>query len=481
MMPPRSLRWRLQLWYGALLVAVLAGFGLTAYEYQRLQLLRSTDQELERRAGAWARALRNPANDTGRPTSPLFEPTRAEAEPVRSPQKNRAPLAAPEFDIADDFPEGSWYAVRWLDKGERRLASPAAPADVPRPQRAEMKPAGPTLRARGDFREAVLHLGPGDYLVTGRNLARASAEIDRFGWMLAGVASLILLLGLSVGAWIVGRSLRPLGGISAIAREIADGDLTRRVATAGMDREVALLAEVLNETFARLEEALARQKRFTADAAHELRTPVAIVLMQAQDALAIPGGDPAHREALAACERAGRRMKSLTEALLRLARLDAGDGIDPRAHVDLAERVREAVPLLMPLARQHGVALTWELAPAPCVGDAAAIDQLVANLLTNAITHGGAGGRVEIATCTRNGGATLEVRDFGSGLQADKLDQLFVRFGRLDASRSRDTGGVGLGLAICKAIVEAHHGCISAANQTTGGAVFSVWLPVRSG
>jgi len=473
------MRWRLQLWYGALLVAVLAGFGLTAYEYQRLQLLRSTDQELERRAGAWARALRSPANTTGRPDSPLFEPTGAAAEAIRPPEEKRGRLGAPEFNIADDFPDGSWYAVRWLDKGERRLASPAAPADVPRPQRAEMKPAGPTLRVRGDFREAVLHLGPGDYLVTGRDLSRASEEIDRFGWMLAGMAALILALGLGIGAWIAGRSLRPLATIGATAREIAGGDLARRVPTTGMDREVALLADVLNESFARLEEALARQKRFTADAAHELRTPVAIVLMQAQDALAVPGGEPAHREALEACERAGRRMRSLTEALLRLARLDAGGSPGARQTVDLAERARESDPLFAPLARKHGVELVWSLAPAPCIGDASALDQLVANLLTNAIVHGG--GRVEIATSTQDGGALLEVCDAGAGLPADKLEQLFVRFGRFDASRSRGTGGVGLGLAICKAIVEAHHGRITATNRAAGGAVFSVWLPGHAG
>ncbi len=451
MKPFRSLRWRLQFWYGVVLLAVLAGFGVTAYEYQRIELWRRTDEELERRAGAWARRLQNPG-----------EPGRADA---------------PELEIADESPGGSWYAVRWRDKGGRREASAAAPASVPRPQRSEMKPSGPTLRARGDYREAVLHAGPGDYIVTGRDMARASAELHRFGCLLAGAAAGILAAGLAVGGVVTGRALRPLKRIAGAAREIADGEWSRRVPTENMDAEPLALAEVLNDTFARLEEALARQKRFTADAAHELRTPVAVVLLQAQGALAVDGGDPAHREALEACERAARRMRALTEALLRLARLEAGSADAPRRRVDLADRARETARLLAPLAERAGVALALELAEAPVSGDEEALDQLITNLATNAIVHGGAGGRVELVSWVEDGEARIEVRDAGPGIPEGEIDGLFERFTRLDGSRSRASGGVGLGLAICRAIATAHGGRVSARNRPDGGAVFSVSLP----
>lgn len=453
MKPFRSLRWRLQFWYGVVLVAVLAGFGVTAYEYQRIELQRRTDEELERRAGAWARWLKQPG---------ALERT-----------------DAPELDVADDFPGGSWYAVRWLEKGERREASAAAPSAVPRPQRSEMKPAGPTLRARGDYREAVLHVGPGEYIVTGRDMARASAELRRFAWMLGGVAAGILAAGLAVGAFVTGRALRPLKHIAGAAREIAGGEWSRRVPTERMDEEPRALAEVLNDTFARLEEALARQKCFTADAAHELRTPVAVVLMQAQGALAVEGGDPAHREALEACERAARRMRALTESLLRLARLEDGPVHASRTRVDLAERAREAARLLAPLAERAGVAVTLDLAEAPVAGDEEALDQLVTNLAANALTHGGAGGRLELVTRVEGGEARLEVRDAGPGFPEDMIGGLFERFTRLDASRSRASGGVGLGLAICRAVATAHGGRIEAKNRPDGGAVFVVTLPAE--
>lgn len=446
-----SLRWRLQFWYGVLLIVVLAGFGATAYEYQRGELMRRTDEELERRAGAWLRQLRAP-DATARKD-------------------------APELEIADDTPAGSWYAVRWIDKGSRREASASAPADVPRPQRSEMKPAGPALRVRGDFREAVAHAGPGEYIATGRDMTKASAELRRFAWTLLAVAIVILVIGLAVGAVVTGRSLRPLERIAGTAREIARGDLNQRVAARGMDSEPRALAEVLNETFARLAEALESQRRFTADAAHELRTPVAVVLMQAQGALAVEGGDPAHREALEACERAGRRMRALTESLLRLAKAEASGEASPAQRVNLAALAREAARLVEPLAAANEASVTLDLVEVELPGDADGLGQLLVNLITNGIVHGGSKPRVEVLARREGGEVLLEVRDSGPGIPEEQIGRLFERFGRLDASRSRSTGGVGLGLAISRAIVEAHGGRISAGNRVGGGAIFSVALP----
>src|SRR5204863_3265733 len=131
-------------------------------------------------------------------------------------------------------------------------------------------------------------------------------------------------LGLAGGWWIATRAIQPIADISATATKIAAGDLSQRISAADAENELGRLASVLNSTFARLEAAFAQQARFTADASHELRTPVSVILTQTQTALSRPRTEAEYREALEACQRAAQRMRKLTNSLLELARLDAG-------------------------------------------------------------------------------------------------------------------------------------------------------------
>jgi heavy metal sensor kinase len=269
--------------------------------------------------------------------------------------------------------------------------------------------------------------------------------------------------------------LRPIGDISATAARIAGGDLSQRIHTADTSSELGQLAGVLNNTFARLQAAFARQAQFTADAAHELRTPVSVVMTQTQTALARerPAGE--YRETLAACQRAAQRMRRLIDSLLTLARLDAAE--TNRVPCDLDRMAAEAVELLRPLAEAQGVVLETELAPARCLGNAEQLGQVVTNLVSNAIHYNRPGGSVRVKVAGDSGAAVLTVADNGVGIAAEDLPHVFERFYRADKSRTRTTGGAGLGLAIAKQLVEAHGGKIWVQSEQGRGATFSFTLP----
>ncbi|HEX5398329.1 MAG TPA: histidine kinase dimerization/phospho-acceptor domain-containing protein, partial [Verrucomicrobiae bacterium] len=143
-------------------------------------------------------------------------------------------------------------------------------------------------------------------------------------WRFAGFGAIILVFGLAGGGWFVSRAMRPIENISSAATKISAGDLSQRINLAETESELGQLAAVLNSTFARLDAAFAQQKQFASDAAHELRTPVSVILTQTQTALTRERAAAEYRETVEACQRAAQRMRKLIRALLELARLDAG-------------------------------------------------------------------------------------------------------------------------------------------------------------
>ena len=175
---------------------------------------------------------------------------------------------------------------------------------------------------------------------------------------LAGVGGIILLLGLAGGWWLVSRAIRPIEDISATAVKISAGDLSQRINVAEAESELGQLAAVLNSTFARLETAFAQQKQFAADAAHELRTPVSVILTQTQTALNRERTAAEYRETIEACQRAAQRMRQLMESLLELARLDAGQESLKRVRFDFSKMIAGAIELVRPLAEERGVKIS---------------------------------------------------------------------------------------------------------------------------
>lgn len=492
-----SMRWRLQFWYGLLLAVVLAGFGVSAYFYERSALFRSTDAELERRAGALARFFKSsgpPERQAPPPGAPGIDdnleiderppPDAPDADAQPRPPRRGAPSVrsippAEEAGFSGDARNG-WYYVLWLRGGRSITHSPNAPADVRRPLKGEILVKGPNLRPLALRREAFMPMGPGDVILVGHQMTEELDGLRRFAWLMAGVALGILAVALVGGRVLVDRSLAPIAAISEAARKISSGDLSQRISSSQTDSELGQLAEVLNATFARLEQSFREQARFTADAAHELRTPVAVLLTHTQSALSAPCALEEHREAFEACQRAAQRMRSLIESLLQLARLDSAENPRQRVPIDLAKRVSDSIDLLRPLALSKDMRFALDLVASPCVADPEEIDRVVVNLVTNAISHHPGKGEVKVSTRPVEGGVELSVADNGPGIAPEHLGRVFDRFYRVDASRSRSSGGTGLGLAITRAIVERHQGRISVRSEVGLGAVFTVFLPVTA-
>jgi heavy metal sensor kinase len=483
----KSIKWRLQIWYGLILVAVLAGFGFTAYQLERGKMYRQIDNELIRRVGALANVLRPPPphgpDFGGQPfASPPLDQLPNDTPPGQNP---RRPVAfhlptelAGLFGPAD--PNNFYFIINSRDGSElaRSTNAPKVRAVVNTRKGDELFQQRPdffhstSVQTVGKFRDMIQTLPPGEMIRVGCPIAPALKE---FRLLILKLAGIILFFGLAGGWWLVGRAIRPIDDISATAVKISAGDLSQRINVADTESELGQLASVLNATFARLEAAFAQQQQFTADAAHELRTPVSVMLTQTQTALNRERSGAEYRETLEACQRASQRMRKLIESLLELARLDAGQEQMKRMPFDLSRTVRDCVELIRPLAAERGVKIHCELPPLKCTGDPERLAQIITNLLTNAIQYNRENGEVRISAQSQNNMITFTVSDTGHGIPAENLPRVFERFYRADPSRS--SGQTGLGLAISKAIVEAHGGTIEVSSNPDAGTTFTVRLP----
>jgi heavy metal sensor kinase len=502
-----SIRWRLQLWLAFLLVLVLAGFGVTVYQLQRIQQTNQLDAELERRLTVLSTAVRSGvppesgpgrgpgAFDRGRPPfedkpPPDFDGGARRSSPGRGgppPDFGRGgpgmgPGGPRDFKLSADaaslfgaIPNGFYYAV-WQREGTVAKQSSNAPATVPSPDH-ERGDTRTHIRDRGAYREAYHFTERDDCVLAGRSISDDLRARHRFSLVLFAAGGAVLALGLGGGWWLAGRAIRPVEQISATATRISAGNLSERISVADTDNELGRVASVLNSTFARLEAAFAQQKQFTADASHELRTPLAVIISEAQTALARERSAAEYRETVETCLDAAQQMRRLAQSLLELARLDAGQESIGRKPFDLAERTRESIDLIRPLAKERGLKIVCDFATVPVVGDADRIGQVIVNLLTNSIHYNKQGGEIRVATRAETGSAILTVADTGQGIASADLPHVFERFYRADKSRSRASGQSGLGLAICKAIVDAHGGSIEVVSQLGEGTTFMVRLP----
>jgi len=314
----------------------------------------------------------------------------------------------------------------------------------------------------------------------------------------------ILLMAALGGLFLADRALRPVDRITRLAARIGAGDLHRRLGDTAEMRgrggrarvdELGRLARTFDAMLARLEEADERRRRLTADAAHELATPVATIVCGAEVALRRPRDADAYRAALAHNLDEGRHLGRIVEDLLLLARADAGRLPLECELVELDEVCRQAARAVRPLAEERAVALRTSSPPGALLtmGDEGRLGQVVRNLLDNALRHTPAGGTVTLALQREPGGAgaadraVLRVQDTGPGVAPHERERIFERFHRGDAGETavtegpRRADGSGLGLAICKAIVEAHGGQIRVETNSLDapgtGAQFIVVLP----
>jgi len=270
-------------------------------------------------------------------------------------------------------------------------------------------------------------------------------------------------------------------GLLYIAMEYLDGrSLHRRLAVDGAGDELMRLNETLNEMIARLETSFGALRRFTADASHELKTPLAVLRADVERAMS---ASPQSNEQLIALEEAlqeTRRMSDLVDSLLTLARADEGRFDVVREPVALEPLVREVFESAVILGEDAGLTVSLPVVePATVLGDAPRLRQLCMNLVMNAVKYTPRGGRIDVSLSHRLDGVTFSVRDTGVGIGATDLPHIFERFWRADRVRSRasERGGFGLGLAISQWIAQAHGGSITATSRLGRGSLFTVHLP----
>jgi heavy metal sensor kinase len=300
--------------------------------------------------------------------------------------------------------------------------------------------------------------------------------------LLLWTAPAVLLIAALGGYWISRRALAPVDGITQAARSIGIQNLSRRLTVPATGDELQRLSETWNDMLARLESAVKRLSQFTADASHELRTPIALIRTTAELTLRRERSAETYRGALSEIVAESERTSRLVEDLLLLARADAGLPALPLESLELTPLVRDICEQGQVLAEARQLQISTDLPPEPVFVQAndPALRRLLLLLVDNAVKYTPAGGRITVSVGQSPSGATLAVRDTGIGIPDSALPHVFERFYRADDSRNRDAGGAGLGLSIAKWIAERHHASLEAESVLGQGSTFRVRFPLNA-
>jgi len=307
--------------------------------------------------------------------------------------------------------------------------------------------------------------------------------LERFQSYLLMFAPLLLLAAGVGGYWLSRRALSPVDALTRTARTITGHTLSSRLEQLHTGDELHRLSDTLNEMLARIEVAFNRVTEFTADASHELRTPISLIRTEAELALRRSRGEEEYREALRHILLEAERTTSLIEELLALARADSGRQSLNIQPIDLRGALKEVATGWRQVANVRGLQFSERILDAELrvLGDAAALRRVVDILLDNAFKYTPTpGGTVSLSAEEKDGAAVISVRDNGMGIAEGEQDRIFERFYRVDKARSREMGGAGLGLSIAQWIVQQHHGKIIVESTLGAGSIFRVHLPLAA-
>lgn len=316
-------------------------------------------------------------------------------------------------------------------------------------------------------------------LQVGESLAQLNATLQSITFALLVITPFVLLLGALGSYWLAKRAFRPILHLTRTAHEIKAGDLHRRVPVPHSRDEVYALALTLNEMIGRLDQAFTQQRRFVADASHELRTPVTAIRSITDVALEDTLSLAEYREILSEINAESERLGLLINDLLVLARADEDQMPLDHEPVRLDLLACDVVDTMEPLANECGIALQLQtLEPATVMGDTARLIQVLMSLMDNALTYTNAGGTITLNVAVHGTEACLTVRDTGIGISSSEMPYIFERFYRADPARSRAAGGSGLGLSIAQWVIQTHGGSIAVESQVGQGSTFIVSLPL---
>ena len=304
--------------------------------------------------------------------------------------------------------------------------------------------------------------------------------VDQFKWVVLLLTPLVLVVATGGGYWLSRRALAPVDQITRATQEINSRNLAKRLDVPRSGDELQRLSQTLNGMLGRLEASFNRITQFTADASHELRTPLALMRTTTEVSLRTSQTVSDYRESQEEVLVELEKTSSLVEKLMLLARADAGVESLQRLPVNLADCLREACKDGQVLSETKQLSFQQKIDSSTLVveGDSQALHRLFLILIDNAVKYTRSGGSVTVGLTGRDGSAIAEFRDSGIGISTQDLPNIFDRFYRADKARSREFGGVGLGLSIARWVAEAHRGSIEVQSTPGSGSVFRVRLPL---
>lgn len=462
-----SLRLRLTLFFSAFIAVILIGVALSVYALTERSLNEATE---ERAQQAFFEMLREPYINRG-------------LERLPGDVYSQVLFLGGADTSRPEEPEDLSVAVPFFPRTSTRMSQHLTNAHLE-----ELVETGRvTTRARLETGENILLRGRISTVTEERSQNRylalllvgipaneVSITLNKLSSDL-GLTVVLAFIAFAIGVWLLSRQvLSPLQRVTHAASRVSGRDLSQRVPVPRSNDEIRELALTLNRMLDRLQESFETQRRFTADASHELRTPVTAIVGHTNYLLRRTEPKPEQSDSLTVIRREAERMAKLVNDLLELARADAGFSIDmePINLVDVVEAVHMEIA---PVAGSTEIVITSPQPVQQVMGDAARLKQVVLNLVQNAINAGAE--RVTISLLRDKGNIRMEILDDGPGVPEDAIPHLFDRFYRVDGARSSRGNGSGLGLAIVKWIVQKHSGTVEVESRLGEGSVFTVTLP----
>ncbi len=454
------IRVKLTLWYFAVLAVTFAVFGTVAYFVMRHSIVVTVDKSLrDQAAGIRDLVIRIPNPD---------------ADKVRHELREHAELTEERnlWQVSDE--EGHWIFRSTLME---RYGVPIAHADQPTLIICRFK--------HRPFRvlTSEVHVGGAVYFIqVAMPMHEVFEVLEDYRWLLFLLSPALLIFASAGGYWMSRKALLPVDEISRAAQSITHQNISNRLSVPQSHDELQRLSETLNGMLDRLEAAFKKIIQFTADASHELRTPVTLMRTTAELALRKPRTEERYREALTQILKELERTSMLIEELMLLARADSGIQMLNIATLDLSQTLCDACNEGRTLAEAKHIDFRSEMPNPPVLveGDSRALHRLFLILIDNGVKYTPERGQVRVSLKTYDGFAVTEVHDTGLGIAEADLPHIFERFYRADKARSRDSGGAGLGLSIGRWIVEAHGGTIEAESTQGRGSIFRVRLPLSN-
>lgn len=462
----RSIQARLTLWYTLLIVIVTAGFG--AYTYASID--RALYKEMQ---GMLAQRLMHMRTDVlGDISSYTPLSLKRKIAEVYSPEEN-------ERFIRISKPDGTVLYLSGIPHGKA-----FDPARIPFEQ-----------GYASDITERDQRLREDNHLL----MVGSIASIDGVSYVLEMGAStkpivlalhklvVTLLIGLPVlvvvaaigGSVLIRRALQPVEDMRATAQQISFSNIRQRLPATETGDAIEHLAQTLNQMLERLDRAYQQASRFSADASHELRTPLTVMRSELENIMQDPHMPVSYCKRLGSILEETEWLSQIVDGLFSIARLDAGEANIKQEIVDLSHLVRSTLEQMQLLADEKKISISVEgVESVPVMGDTVRLQQVIVNLLDNAIKYTMAGGMIALSVSISDSVARLVVRDNGIGIAAEALPHIFERFYRADKAKAEAIPGTGLGLSIVQAICQAHGGSIGVTSVEGSGATFTVELPL---